>query len=643
MTVSSELSRKTYAGDGATTSFATSPMVFFDAADLTVYVVTTATGVVVATLVLNTDYTVSGGDGSTGTLDLSAGSDPYGAPATGTTLVIVRNVAATQSSDLVNNDGSDAEVLEDALDRLTMIAQQLETVLGRSFTLADSDVSGASTTIPTPTASELLGWNSAGTALTSYSTTDLDLALTTAFTLTLLDDADADAVFQTLVTGATAITTPAAGDIMLLSDVSETPDDGRSITLGNMLKVINGLTEETSPATDDEIALYDVTGSATDKMTLANMLKVINSLTAGTELDGTNDKLLVYDNSASAVRAIPAGVPFRKNAIINGGFSIGQRGDAFTSATTPANNDDTYLLDRWALLSDGNDIVDVVREGSVVPTGGLHSLSLDVETANKKFGIIQFIEQANCKGLIGNTVTLSFKARKGGSNATVGTMRAVILAWDGTADSLTSDVVSAWNASGTNPTLVANWTAENTAADLTLTTSFQTFSVSAAIDTASAKNIAVLLYYNNADGTVGDFIYITDVQLEAGSVATDFEYRPIGEERALCERYCQVYGPYASGTAFANGQCITATDARLVMDFPLMRSAPSVSVSAAADFDVTAANGTAVAVTSLSGTSASERTVILAAAVAAGLVAGDATRIQSDSGNVAKITLDAEL
>jgi hypothetical protein len=131
MTVSATKSRKEYAGDGSTTSFATNPVVFFDAADLTVYVVTTATGVVAATLVLNTDYTVSGGDGSTGTVDLSTGSDPYGAPSALQTLVIVRELGITQASNLVNNDGSDAEVVEKAFDRLTMIAQELNARLDR--------------------------------------------------------------------------------------------------------------------------------------------------------------------------------------------------------------------------------------------------------------------------------------------------------------------------------------------------------------------------------------------------------------------------------------------------------------------------------------------------------------------------------
>jgi hypothetical protein len=158
MTVSSELNRKEYAGNGATVAFATSPVVFFDEADLQVYVVVDATGV--ATLkTISTHYTVSGGDGSTGTVTMLT------APATGETLVIVRNLEMVQEVDLVNNDASDAEVIEDALDKLTMMAQQNSARLDRSFVLPDSDTSGASTEIPAPEASTVIGWNSAGDAL----------------------------------------------------------------------------------------------------------------------------------------------------------------------------------------------------------------------------------------------------------------------------------------------------------------------------------------------------------------------------------------------------------------------------------------------------------------------------------------------
>lgn len=226
-----------------------------------------------------------------------------------------------------------------------------------------------------------------------------------------------------------------------------------------------------------------------------------------------------------------------RNAIINGSFMVAQRGTSFDSTTTPANGDDTYLLDRWILLAEGSDTVDVAQS-TTAPTNGLYSISLDVETANRKFGILQIIEQKNCIGLIGNTVTLSFKA-KVSATTNLDNLKAAIISWDGTADTVTSDIISAWGSEGTNPTLVANWTYENTPANLNPTTSFASYSVSAAIDTASTKNIGVFIWSDVTTTTTGsvDILYIADVQLEIGSTATTFERRPWGLENLLCQRY----------------------------------------------------------------------------------------------------------
>lgn len=304
MTVASELNRKTFAGDDATTSFATSPVVFFETEDLTVYVVINATDVA-AQLTEGVDYTVSGGDGSTGTVNLAGGSDPHGALFSGTTLVIVRDVPITQAVDFVNNDNSDAEVLEDALDKSTMILQQLDARVQRSAALADSDITGADVTLPTPAARQLIGWDDDGLALINYLASDFDVdILVSAFAETQLDDADADEAFQTIVTGATAETAPAAGDLIMLSDVSLTPDDGRKMTLANVFKVINDFTAEATIALDDLLAVYDTSGGSTDKMTPENFLKVLNLLTEDTAPDTATDYLLSYDASASTVKRV---------------------------------------------------------------------------------------------------------------------------------------------------------------------------------------------------------------------------------------------------------------------------------------------------------------------------------------------------
>lgn len=193
MTISSTTNRKEYTGDDATVAFSTSPVVFFDEGDLDVYVVVTATGV--ATLkTITTHYAVSGGDGSTGTVTMLT------APASTETLVIVRNLDATQATDFVNNDTSDAEVLEDALDKLTILTQQANARLDRCFVLADSDISGASTEIPTPVADGVIKWNAAGDELEAVEFSGLlpDDVTVSAFGATLVDDATAAAARATL-------------------------------------------------------------------------------------------------------------------------------------------------------------------------------------------------------------------------------------------------------------------------------------------------------------------------------------------------------------------------------------------------------------------------------------------------------------
>lgn len=191
MTVSSTTNRKTFAGNGVTTSFATSPVVFFDTSDLVLTAVTDSTGASEA-LVENTDYTVTGGAGSTGTVSLAGGSSPYGAPAAGVTLVIRRVLPLTQDDDFLNNDINDAEVLEDRLDRLTMIAQQLDEGNDLGVRLSsDETATDALTVLPFDRASKYLGFDASKELVALAAPTST--ALTTAYSETLLAAANAAA------------------------------------------------------------------------------------------------------------------------------------------------------------------------------------------------------------------------------------------------------------------------------------------------------------------------------------------------------------------------------------------------------------------------------------------------------------------
>ena len=333
-----------------------------------------------------------------------------------------------------------------------------------------------------------------------------------------------------------------------------------------------------------------------------------------------------------------------KNALINGSFAVAQRGTAFTS-TGSANNDDSYVLDRWYILSDGNDAIDVTQETSTVPTNGQFAIALDVETVNKKFGIAQIVENKNCLGLIGGTITLSFKA-KVSSTTKLDNVKAAIVAWSGTADSVTSDIISAWEVEGTNPTLIANATYENTPTNLNITTNYATYSVTAPVDTASAKNIIVFIWSDVTDTTLGDFLYISEVKLEIGSKATTFDYagNSFQNELAECQRYYYRNNATSSFSFFGLGTCSSTTSIQPLINLPTtMRANPSsVDFSTLAVYDHSGAGLNAVTNCVLEGTS-TLNTVGLTVTVASGLTQTRTARLASNNSTSAYIGFNSEL
>jgi hypothetical protein len=251
--------------------------------------------------------------------------------------------------------------------------------------------------------------------------------------------------------------------------------------------------------------------------------------TTGQVLSKASNTDLDYTWVAGSASAV------NKNYLINGGFAVAQRGTSFTAGT---NNDDAYTLDRWYILSDTNDVIDVTQETGTVPANSQFAIALDVETVAKKFGIATIIENKDLEGLIGETVTFSFKA-KVSATTKLDNVKAAIVAWSGTADTVTSDIISAWNVEGTNPTLIANATFENTPANLNVTTNYATYYVTAPLDTASLKNVILFVWSDVTDTTLGDFLYISQAKLEKGSSATSFI--SAGDttqgELAACQRY----------------------------------------------------------------------------------------------------------
>lgn len=140
MTVSSSTNRASYSGNGSLTTFAYGFKVF-DQDDLTV--ILRASNGTETVQTITTDYTV------TGVGDVGGGNVVFGtAPASGVTVVILREMDLEQGLDLVPNDPFPAQSLENSLDKLTFMVQQHDEQLGRAIKASRTNViSGSEFTI----------------------------------------------------------------------------------------------------------------------------------------------------------------------------------------------------------------------------------------------------------------------------------------------------------------------------------------------------------------------------------------------------------------------------------------------------------------------------------------------------------------
>ena len=248
-----------------------------------------------------------------------------------------------------------------------------------------------------------------------------------------------------------------------------------------------------------------------------------------TSIHGTNG---ITFNDGSTQNTRPA-VGFR-NRIINGEMRIDQRNAGASSV--PATDSYTYTsLDRY-FTSVNTPATSTASRSTSAPATFLYSLKMG-RSGSGTAGLNtlgQVIETDNSKDLAGSSVILSFWAKIGAS---------------ATFSSLTAHVYSGTTTDQSASSLRGGWTGQATVASttVTLTTTWTKFSITGTVGSSALQLAAQFVFTTVGAAGADDNVYITGVQLEVGSTATDFERRPIGTELALCQRYYQK--TYDLGTA----------------------------------------------------------------------------------------------
>ena len=343
--------------------------------------------------------------------------------------------------------------------------------------------------------------------------------------------------------------------------------------------------------------------------------------------------------SATRETADIAGVVGRKNAIINGNFDIWQRG---TSQTASGYGSD----DRWRNIRGGSTQVAsqqafALGQTDVPNNPKYYSRIVITSVAGASSYAIktQYIE--GVEHFAGTTATLSFWAKADASK------------------DIAVEFVQRFGTTGTptDPVNVAPTT-------VSLTTSWVKYTVPVALPSISGATLGTDgndhirmnfwldagSNYNaetNSLGQQSGTFEFSQVQIEAGSVATEFEPRSVGEELALCQRYFQSIDTNPDNVSsvaasIATGHSSATTTAYYFLPLIVtMRTTPTFTISNTYDFqsiDTTIRN-----LTNLAMYQGNTKGIALVGN-AVGFVAGRGSLLRFDSGTYFQfIRMNSEL
>jgi hypothetical protein len=350
-------------------------------------------------------------------------------------------------------------------------------------------------------------------------------------------------------------------------------------------------------------------------------------------------------------------LPAFRNLIINGAMQVAQRGTSTTSIT----GNGYFTADRWLTgFSSIGTWTQSVENDAPTGSGFRNSLKMLCTTADAAPAagdgghIITRIEGQNVQAIRKGTsdaqqLTLSFWVK---SNVT-GTYIAEFRDIDNTR-SVSAAYTIASSATWEKKTIVfpADTTGtfdndNNNSLELRFFLGAGTNFTSGTLQTtwAASVNANRAVGQENLAAATNNYWQVTGVQLEVGAVATPFEFKPIEQELAECQRYFwRVDADTAiSFTSFGSGH-INGGNLEAHISLPVvMRSRPTTFTSSAADTFYTNASTAPGTASSIVAIQRATNQGFQFVATKASLTNGQGGALLQDSSDAAFITASAEL
>jgi len=338
----------------------------------------------------------------------------------------------------------------------------------------------------------------------------------------------------------------------------------------------------------------------------------------------------------------------RKNIIINGAMQVAQRSASVTGIGASAGY---FTLDRWKISTAASAGRLTMTQTADGPSGFANCLKLDCTTADTSIaaGENLFIQhrfegqdlQQIKKGTSdAESITLSFYIKAnavftfGVELVDIDNTRQITKLFDTTTDWVRHELTFPADTTGAFDDDNARSLDINFHLHGGSNTTSGTLNTASWASTTNANRAAGIdSFYSNTDNN----FFITGVQMEIGSQATNFEHRSFGEELTLSSRYYTDIVRANDKTAHLVGYVQVATVARFGFHVP-MRASPTIVET---NFNILHGGGSEQAITSIDDISQDNQFLSFRANVAANLTSGQAVALHSDG--AATLTFDAEL